>query len=693
MGLAPTGKRRLTTAHTRGETFGVTLAAADGNRRFRVEGHRAASGNADYIWIGDISDIARRAAAAVERATHDAAHLDQLTAAFDALPFPAWRRDGDRRLVHVNQAYARALDTDQATVTAEGRELFAADGDDDPAPTADAPDGGRTARHHVVIDGVRRLMVATELPTAEAGWVGCAIDASDAERAERELKRHIAAHADILENLGVAISIYGPDTRLKFYNSAFAKLWHMDPTWLARQPTLSEELELLREKRLLPEDVDFHTYKAKQIALFTSMLEPVEELMHLPNEMALRRRIAPHPFGGLQFAYEDVTDRLTLERNYNTAIAVQRRTLDNLYEGVALIGADGRLKLSNPAYARLWHFDGDELEGEPHVADLVEHSRELYPSDDNWSRMKDRIIARMTSREGAGGRIERTDGTVVEYVNVPLPDGAVLLSYIDITDRSQVEQALRERADALEAVDRLQTEFIANVSYELRTPLTSITGFAEMLHTETFGKLNQRQIGYVDGILQASRDLLALINEILDLATIEAGHMELQPTRFDIHALMVSVFSLTSERARQKHLEMHFECAADIGAMTADERRLKLVLFNLVSNAINFTQGAGTVTLGAQRDGRQVVFTVSDTGIGIPDSEQELVMDRFYRGKQESGRRSGAGAGLGLSLVRSFVELHGGTVELTSTPGQGTSVICRVPADPVMAVKPVAGAA
>ena len=432
---------------------------------------------------------------------------------------------------------------------------------------------------------------------------------------------------------------------------------------------------------------------SKQIKLFTSLLDPVEELMHLPNEMALRRRIAPHPFGGLQFAYENVTDRLTLERNYNTAIAVQRRTLDNLYEGVALIGADGRLKLSNPAYARLWKFDGDDLEGEPHVADLVEHSRELYPSNDDWSRMKDRIIARTTSREGGSGRIERTDGTVVEYVNVPLPDGAVLLSYIDITDRSQVEQALQERAEALEVVDRLQTEFIANVSYELRTPLTSITGFADMLRTETFGKLNEQQIDYVDGILQASRDLLGLINEILDLATIEAGYMELQPTRFDIHALMVSVFSLTSERARQRHLEMHFECATDIGAMTADERRLKQVLFNLVSNAINFTHEADAVTLGARRDGRHVVFTVSDTGVGIPESEQDLVMDRFYRGSKKSGRRTGAGAGLGLSLVRSFVELHGGTVELTSIPGQGTSVTCRVPADPVMAVKPVAGAA
>ena len=127
--------------------------------------------------------------------------------------------------------------------------------------------------------------------------------------------------------------------------------------------------------------------------------------------------------------------------------------------------------------------------------------------------------------------------------------------------------------------------------------------------------------------------------------------------------------------------------------MTTDERRLKQVLFNLVSNAVNFSHDAGTVTLSARRDGQSVAFTVTDTGVGIPESEQGLVMGRFYRGSEESGRRSGAGAGLGLSLVRSFVELHGGTVELTSTPGKGTSVTCRVPADPVLAMTPVSGAA
>ena len=530
---------------TRGESFGVTLAAADGERMFRIEGHRGASGNADYIWIGDVSDLSRRAAAATERATHEAAHLDQLVAAFDVLPFPAWRRDSERRLVAVNAAYAKAVDADPATVVEEGRKLFGAS--DSPATDVETSDGRRTERHHVVVDGTRRLLVLTEVPTETGGWVGCAIDATSAERAEAELKRHIAAHADILENLGVAISIYGSDTRLKFYNNAFASLWQLDPAWLAGQPSMGEELELLREKRMLPEDEDFHTYKARQIDLFTSLIEPDDELLHLPNGVALHRRVAPHPFGRLQFVYENVTDRLTLERNYNTAIAVQRRTLDNLYEGVALIGADGRLKLSNPAYARLWEFDGDDLIGEPHVADLVESCRELYPAGEDWSRMKERIIARMTSREGATGRIERTDGSVLEYANVPLPDGAVLLSYIDITDRSRVEQALRERAEALEAVDRLQTEFIANVSYELRTPLTSITGFAEMLRTETFGKLNGQQLSYVDGMLEASRELLALINDILDLATIEAGYMEIEPGRLDIHALMVNVFSLTSE--------------------------------------------------------------------------------------------------------------------------------------------------
>jgi signal transduction histidine kinase len=155
--------------------------------------------------------------------------------------------------------------------------------------------------------------------------------------------------------------------------------------------------------------------------------------------------------------------------------------------------------------------------------------------------------------------------------------------------------------------------------------------------------------------------------------------MALDRVRFDVHAMMAGVFALNRERARGKEQKLVLDCAPDIGSMYADERRLKQVLFNLVSNAIKFTPETGAIQLGAERDGDDLIFSVVDTGIGIHEDEHERVLEKFERGNRPRGRQSGVGAGLGLSLVKSFVELHGGDVELTSAPNEGTAIFCRLP--------------
>ena len=181
----------------------------------------------------------------------------------------------------------------------------------------------------------------------------------------------------------------------------------------------------MRDRRLVSEEVDFRAYKQDQIALFTSLIAPTETLVHLPDGKTLFKRISPHPLGGLMFTYEDVTDRLTMEAQYNTLIEVQRRTLDNLYEGVALVGPDGRLKLCNSAYSRIWQFSEADLAGEPQITGLVEKSRHFYGVDDeaDWDETRKAIIGRLMSREPVSGTLDRTDGSVVQYAGVPLPDG------------------------------------------------------------------------------------------------------------------------------------------------------------------------------------------------------------------------------------------------------------------------------
>jgi signal transduction histidine kinase len=653
----------------------------EGTRRDRsyvaLTGRRGPTGDA-LLWITDITQA--RVAETAQNAS--AMTVTVLHSMLEAIPVPVWRRDRNLTIVDCNAAYAAALDITLETALAERRELAPASGRGKALELARTAAAGtpRTERHHVVIGGSRRLIEITEAPDRDRGTIGFAIDRTDLETGATELSRHINAHGEVLESIHAAVAIYGADKRLKFFNSAFAGLWGVETDWLASGPSLDELLERLRERRRIPELVDFRAYKRQQLDMFTSLIEPQQESLHLPDGRTLSLSVSPHPLGGLIFVYEDVTDRLALERSYNTLIEVQRESLDNLFEAIAVFGSDGRLKLYNPAYREIWGLGETDLEGEPHIGEIVEKTRVFYDDGGDWAALKERIIAAVSAGALVADRLDRQDGTVLQFATVPLPDGNVLVSYLDVTDTTRVERALRERNEALETAGRLKSEFIANVSYELRTPLNAIIGFAEILANEYFGTLTPRQRDYSRGILESSNRLLALINDILDLATVEAGYMVLETRPVDIGEMLQAVLTFTRERARNQSLDLSLHCADTIGTIEADERRLKQALFNLISNAIKFTPPGGSIRLEAERrstaGGSDLVLSVSDTGVGIPAVDQERIFEKFERGDPQLYQ---SGAGLGLSLVKSLIELHGGRVTIESSPETGTTVRCHLP--------------
>ncbi len=633
----------------------------------------------DIVWVLDATDFTR-----LSRELDDkSVEVATLQALLDKIPMPAWWRDQGRRLAGFNRAYIEAVDRSRETILEDQIELGAGyidQGGRGLAESAAKTGMAQSESHHVVIGSNRRLLEFTEVPlNGSARQIGgFATDATALEALQDQLADHIAAHAEVLEGLNTAIAVFGADKRLKFFNAAYAELTQIEKEKLAAEPSLSEILEWLRESRRLPEYADFPAFKAEQDRWFTSLIEPVQELMHLPDETTLRFVVSPHPLGGLIFAMEDVTDRLALESSYNTLIEVQRETLNKLYEGVAVFGGDGRLKLSNPEVARIWGIPEDELATGPHISELLERARDYFPDDIDWPRFKQRVILMVTERTARGGRLHRSDDTVTKYAVVPQPDGNTLLSFVDISDSARVERALRERNIALENADRIKSEFIGNVSYELRTPLNAIVGFTEILDNRYFGDLTERQSEYVECILQASTHLMALIDDILDLATIEAGYMSLDLQDVDIASLMGALAEVAVERADQAGLKIVVDCLPDIGAMLADTVRLRQALFNLVSNAIQFTPAGGTITLSAERTDEEILLSVTDTGIGIAPEDQDRAFQRFER-VDPNARESGTG--LGLALVKSLVELHGGSVELESAPGQGTKATCRLPLD------------
>jgi signal transduction histidine kinase len=290
------------------------------------------------------------------------------------------------------------------------------------------------------------------------------------------------------------------------------------------------------------------------------------------------------------------------------------------------------------------------------------------------------LIAQTIDRRFGEGQLAAGDGTLIAYSTVPLPDGGTLVTHVDVTDKVRVENALREKNAALETAEQLKIDFLANVSYQLRTPLNAIMGFAEILGKEYFGPLNLRQKEYSGGIEEAGHRLISLIDDILDLSTIEAGYLELSRDTVAISDTLGDIYLLTREWARKEGINVKLDRADDMGTIIADERRIKQVLLNLVRNAITFTPQGGEITLLARFDGEGLALGVADTGPGIPAEAQKRVFEPFERVHDETGvgpaRR---GAGLGLTLVKNIVELHGGHVELESEVGKGTLVTIHLP--------------
>jgi signal transduction histidine kinase len=680
------------TASLRRSGIGVSFAAtsADGHRSLEFRGARARrdqeDSGADTVWVRDVSAAAAESKRLMEQVTEMTAQSAGLRNVFDGLDLPIWVRGPEFTPVYCNRAFARAVDEqDPASAIAAAREIAGGPTGWGQALAHEAQHSGDavTRSLHVVIGGERRYLDITEFPIAGSGaWrvVGFAVDRTDADEARDELARHMVAHAEVLEKLGTGISVYGADTRLQFFNTAFAHMWGLEPEWLATVPTEGEVLEELRTRRFFPEQPDFQDFKRKRLELFTSLIEPQEELLHLPDERVFRMVVSPHPQGGLLFTFEDVTDRLALEQSYNTLIAVQSETLDNLHQAVAVFGPDGRLKLFNPAYARIWGLDSVMLRGEPRVAEIIDAVRHLFIPRDEWESLRSKLLAGVSDRTARAGRFERGDGTTLDYAAVPLPDGAMLFSYIDVTDSVSVQRALNERNQALLAADQLKTEFVTNVSYELRTPLNTIIGFTEILSNQYFGTLNHRQAEYAGGVLDASQQLLALIDNILDLALVESGRLSLELGTVKIHSMLESVVALAREAASKSRVAINLDCAEDAGIITGDERRLKQALFNVISNAIKYSSPGEAIELSAERVAGGVRLSVVDHGPGIPADDQERIFERFERG--HGGDQRPQGVGLGLALVRSYIELHGGTVALRSQPGEGTGIYITVPETP-----------
>ncbi|MEH6742348.1 sensor histidine kinase [Hyphomonas sp.] len=671
---------RLRELRDTGQAFSLTIIGPSG--RFLEADGRTAGARA-VVWVTDttikgLEESSARGKLEEARqviARDPTAFLDMLGKA----PFPAWRVSGMGKLQWVNPSYIEAVDGVNLDRVLD-RQLMLDQASADQARKTISEGADIDDTRHMVVNGERRAMRVLTFPLS-GGAGAMAFDVTAQENAREELNRHVRAHDETLNHVADAVAIFGADRKLTFYNKAFRDMWDLDESFLLDRPNHGQLLDRLRERRKLPARTNYAEWRAEELSYYLDIDGVKEDTWSLPDDRTLSVTRQRHPMGGLLLLFKDITGELDLQTKFNAIVKTQASTLDNLHEAVVVFGGDGRLKLFNKAFERLWSLDHDTLKDHPDYSAVIEDCVPLFHDLDVWDAIKGHITdPSARARQSTTGEMRRSDGSILTYLTHPLPDGNTLVAFADVTATRRVESALRDRAEAFEAADRLKTEFVRNVSYQLRSPLTVIFGYAELLETKRNGDLTERQTDYVSAILSASDHLSKLIENILDLAMIEAGRMDLDVKDVDLRHVIEESIDMVVSKAEDTQIAVRADIKGKLGMIRADERRIRQVLFNLISNSLRFTESGGEIVVSSQRVGDMVTLSVRDNGRGLAADKRATSFDSFVSGDQR-------GAGLGLALVKHFIDLHGGTVGMKPVEGGGLEVTCWLPVKVTKAVQ------
>jgi signal transduction histidine kinase len=686
-GLEPQHGAQLATeiaAAQRGSRpFALAVKARGSHRSLLVRGVPAAPGHAApgsiVLWIFDATESQSQIDSLHAEADDYRQALEALSGVIEAAPMAIWFRSPDGRLQLVNTHYVRAVGADSADqVITQGIDLIEpVDG----LSAADAAaraltDGQQLTRTiPVTIDTSRRMMRVVDVPLGPQGVATYAIDMQELDIARAELRHLTDAQRNMFDRLSAGVVQFGPDQRLKFCNQPFSSIFGLTHDAVAVESDFDRILDAMRDSGNLPETRDFPAWRRERRQWFLSE-QPLEENWLLPDGVHIRVVAQPLPDGSLLLIFEDRTEQVQLSSARDTLLRVRTATFDNLFEAIGVFAADGRLHLWNMRFQEVWGLPEAMLGEHPRIDELMEAVASRLAKPQQAGLVRQLIRAATNERRQRGGRIAFADGHYFEFAAIPLPDGNALFVMLDITDSRRIEQALRDRNDALEEADRVKTAFVSNMSYELRTPLTSIAGFAEMMMAGYAGTLSDRAHEYIEAIMQSTERLTQLIDNVLDLTQGAAGALPIVHSEVDIAQVVRESADRHADAAKAAAITLVCDIQPSIGTVQGDARRIGQAINHLIDNAIRYTGSDGRVLVHCDGDDEKIRIVVSDDGPGIDPKTQAQLFDVFGRFSQT---KQGETDGLGLLLVRRLVEAHDGTVSILSEPGQGTVVTIEMP--------------
>lgn len=432
-------KKYLNLMQEEGVSFEDTFTLKSTKRGMRVFGNRinALDGNlyCDMLWFRDLSSEQIKIEDLESQSAQKDKYIQTLECLIDNLNTPVYLKSHQQKLSTVNKKYVDLLGAlDKKSVLSGHEKSEWEKVSDELSQIAAQTNQPQKKEVQIVFDGVPHYFEMYENPfhhtdkLDEIGTVGQLVDVTALMDVKRNFKVHQNAHLEILSALGTAFAIFDTKSELIFYNKSFAQMWHLTQEDLEQKLSYASFLNLIRSKKILPDVSDFKEYKKSQEALFSTLIEPKESLLHLPDDRTLRRLVAPHP-NGLIFAYEDVSDKLAAERTINELMTVQQNILDQTSEAVLLFSPDGRLKYFNAAYVKLFDADELKLRDLPSVTDVFETQKAFFQQVENWENLKQHMFHHIFEI-CAPFRLERDDGIVLEVKPVVLADESLMIRYV-----------------------------------------------------------------------------------------------------------------------------------------------------------------------------------------------------------------------------------------------------------------------
>ncbi len=426
-----------------GVSFDDEFIIKNNNKRLRLSGVRinGIDGNiyCDMIWFRDISLESQTINELESEKRNWFKQIIQLEDLINNIPYPVWMRDDKLNIFQINKKYMEFFENkSREDILLNHLEITNVNGENisqNLAFLAHSINKTKKQTVNIIKNGERKVYEVVESPfhvedsLDKIYTVGALIDITELDDFKRNLKIHQNAHLEIMGKLGTAFAVFDQNQKLAFYNKAFVQLWKLDDVWLEQQPNYSAFLDILREKRLLPEVPDYIAFKTGEQKDFQTIIETKEDMLHLPNEQTIRRVRIPHPMGGLVLAYEDVSDKLATRRAYNSLLSVQKEILDNLFDAVVIFGSDGHLNFFNQAYLKLWQINDGVLEQDPTLSELIDMQQKFFTKVDDWKSLKNDIINHISSFTTKTFILNRDDIDQVEVMSKNLSDGSIMITY------------------------------------------------------------------------------------------------------------------------------------------------------------------------------------------------------------------------------------------------------------------------